>query len=407
MLTTLAQVGEKTTLMPQGGSTFAADVDWTFYFIYWVSVFFFVLIGVCMFAFAWKYRQKDKRTVAHGTTHNNTLEVTWSVIPLIIVMAIFMWGFRGFLDMTTPPSEAYEIVVDAKKWSWEFRYPEGAVSPVLHVPADTPVYLVLQSQDVIHSLFVPAFRLKMDAVPGRYNKAWFQAKWDADRAGTVPVRLPGTDQVEEFNNVLAYDLYCTEYCGTQHSMMVTSVVVHTPENFREWVANAADPLQGATPVDGGQKLYLSRGCAACHSADGSPGIGPTFRDLFGTEETLADGSTVTVDEAYIRESILNPGAQIVEGYQNVMPRVSLRDAEVSAMIAWMKSISESYRQNRTLDQINVEHGGEPGQTQDPGTTGGEGDLPAQERRTLDEARSIPSEDVPDQGIELQGEDQQP
>lgn len=403
MLTTLAQIADKTWFMPQHGSTFASDLDWTFYAIYYVSVFFFVVIGVCMFFFAWKYRQTDKGKVAHGTHHNNTLEITWSIIPLIIVMAIFMWGFRGFLDMTTPPGEAYEITVTAKKWSWEFHYPEGAVSPVLHVPANTPILLVLQSQDVIHSFFVPAFRTKKDVVPGRYNKTWFEAKWDDSRAGSAKVRIPGTDQFEEHDNVLTYDLFCTEYCGTQHSLMVTSVVVHTPEAFVDWVTTAAAPE--GTPVEIGGQLYATRGCAACHSADGSPKIGPTFRNLFGRDVALTDGSTVLADEEYIRESILNPGSQIVQGYQNVMPRQTLRDHEIDAIIAWMKSISETYRDSRTLEQINVEAGGAPGSGTEE--AGGEGGLPPQQRSTVDEARSIPSEDAPDQGVERPGEDQQP
>lgn len=356
MLTTLAQVENKTFWMPVGGSTFASDVDWTFYYVYWVSVFFFVIIGVCMFWFAWRYRQRsaeDRKRVAHGVHHSNVLEITWSVIPLIIVMSIFMYGFKGFLDMTTPPSEAYEIVVHAKKWSWEFQYPEGAISPVLHVPADRPVRMVLESADVIHSFYVPAFRIKKDVVPGRYNKTWFEAIWDARRAGPAKVRTPNTEDFTSFDNVLVYDLFCAEYCGTQHSKMHTSVVVHTPEDFVDWVVKASDPLKGKTPVEGGFALYKSRGCVACHSDDGSPKIGPTFKNLFGHEVKLHDGSTTTADEQYIHNSILNPASQVVQGfYPTVMPRQTLSDPEIGAVIAWMKSISETYRESHTLEQIN-------------------------------------------------------
>jgi cytochrome c oxidase subunit 2 len=338
----LATIYDRTLWMPKGASTFAEDLDWLFYFTYYVSIFFFVLIGGLMFWFAWKYRQTDKRVTAHGSHHNNTLEITWSVIPLIIVLAIFIWGFRGFLDMRTPPGEAYEIYVDANKWSWNFTYPEGVTSPVLHVPADTPIRLVLNSQDVIHSLFVPAFRTKMDVVPGRFNKMWFHTFWDDERASIREYHLPGsafrTGQTETWEHpIIVYDLYCTEYCGTRHSWMWSKVVVHHPDNWRD-VIRVLDTLP-EDPMEAFNHVHTRRGCNQCHSLDGSSGIGPTFRDLFGAERRFTDGTTAIADEDYIVESIRYPGRLIVQGYANQMPVISLRDDEMRAIIWGLRNIS--------------------------------------------------------------------
>lgn len=343
-------VYQQTVWMPKGASIFAAEVDWVFYFIFYVSIFFFIVIGGCMFWFAWKYRQKDPREVKHGSHHNNALEITWSVIPLIIVLAIFIWGFRGFLNMTQSPGESYEINVNAKKWSWEFTYPEGVTSPILHVPADTPIRLILNSQDVIHSLYVPAFRQKKDVVPGRYNNLWFQTPWDENLAKPnqeypLPGGGHGQGSMESWDHpTIIYDLYCTEYCGTRHSWMWTKVVVHPRDQWQ----NVVDKLGEVeiTP-EGGHQIYLRRGCNQCHTDNGAAGIGPTFRDLFGRQENFADGSTLMVDENYVRESVHNPGAKIVAGFQNVMPTISLKDEELQALILWMKSISQH------APQVNV------------------------------------------------------
>lgn len=390
MISMLAQTYEKTLWMPIGASPFADDVDQTFYFIYWVSVFFFVLIGGCMFWFAWKYRQKDKNYVPHGVHHNNTLEITWSVIPLIIVMVIFMWGFRGLLDMSTPPGEAYEVFVDAKKWSWTFSYPEGGSSPILHVPADTPIRLVLSSQDVLHSFFVPAFRQKKDVVPGRYNKTWFETPWDPALAKDNTIILPGggyeggePDNMKFPHPTIVYDMYCTEYCGTRHSWMWSKVVVHPKEAWPTAIGIINTVAEGA---EGGAQLYSRRGCNACHSVDGSAGIGPTFRDLFGRQEQTNAGP-VTADENYIRESIKNPGAKIVTGYANQMPLVPFTDDEINKVIAWLKTIS-------THSGITT-----PGQQLQPGN-----ELPPQTLPTKEEAHGNTA--TGDQGVDPNPQEKQ-
>jgi len=303
--------------MPPQVSTVAQGVDWLFNFILAISVFFFLLIVVLMVIFILKYRHREGRAAEASPTHNMALELTWSIIPLILVIVIFVFGFKGFLDMSTPPSNAYEILVEAQKWNWSFTYPNGYVDSNLHVPVNRPIRLVMSSQDVIHSLYVPAFRVKMDVVPGRYAKAWFEA----------------TEAGE-------YDLFCAEYCGTSHSDMIASVVVHPVGEFETWLEKASNFLETMSPVDAGRKLFQVRGCQQCHSVDGSAKTGPTMLGVFGRSQNLADGTTVTVDENYIRESILEPQARVVAGFEPVMPTYQgrLKDAEITAIIEYFKSL---------------------------------------------------------------------
>jgi len=245
------------------------------------------------------------------------LELTWTVIPLILVVVIFVFGFKGYLDMSTPPANAYEILVEGQKWNWSFTYPNGYIDSNLHVPVDRPIRLVMGSQDVIHSLYIPAFRVKMDVVPGRYAKAWFEAT------------EPGE-----------YDLFCAEYCGTSHSDMIAHVVVHPVGEFETWLEKASNFLETMTPVDAGRKLFQVRGCQQCHSVDGSAKTGPSMLGIFGRQENFVDGSTLAVDENYIRESILEPQAKIVAGYEPVMPTYQgrLSDPEIMAIIEYFKSL---------------------------------------------------------------------
>jgi cytochrome c oxidase subunit 2 len=221
------------------------------------------------------------------------------------------------MDIATPPDNAYEVQVTGQKWNWLFTYPGGYVDPDLHVPVDTPVRLVLSSQDVIHSFFVPAFRIKRDVVPGRYNKTWFQSE------------KPGS-----------YQVFCAEYCGTSHSTMLAKVVVHEPGQFERWLAEASNFLDKMPPEEAGEKLYLQRGCPQCHSVDGKPSTGPTFAGLFGSSVALSGGGSVGVDEDYIRTSILEPSAQVVAGYEPVMPSFQgrLNDREIDAIIAYLKTL---------------------------------------------------------------------
>ena len=309
---------EGTFWLPPAISSVAREVDWVFYLVLWISVFFFLLIVALMVVFLFKYRARPGHEVEPSPAHNIPLEITWIAIPLLLVLVIFYYGFRGFMNMITPPGDAYEIQVTAQKWNWLFTYPNGYTDATLHVPVDRPVELTMVSEDVIHSFYVPAFRIKRDVVPGRYNKTWFEAN------------APGQ-----------YVLFCAEYCGTSHSDMIADVVVHPSGEFEKWLREASDFLATMSPVDAGRKLYEVQGCGQCHSVDGTPGVGPTFQGLFGRTERMASGVTITADENYIRESILEPQAQIVAGYEGVMPTYQgrLNNEEISAIITYIKSIS--------------------------------------------------------------------
>ncbi len=302
--------------MPPQVSTVAHSVDWLFNFILAISVFFFILIVVVMVVFVIKYRRREGQTAEASPSHNTALEVTWTAIPVVLVVIIFFFGFKGFLDMATPPANAYEVLVEGQKWNWTFIYPNGYSDSNLHVPVDRPVQLVMSSADVIHSLYVPAFRIKMDVLPGRYTKAWFEAT------------EPGE-----------YDLFCAEYCGTSHSDMLAHVIVHPVGEFETWLEKASDFLETMTPVDAGRKLFQMRGCTQCHSMDGSAKTGPTLLDVFGRTETMVGGASVVVDENYIRESILEPNAKVVAGFEPVMPTYQgrLKDAEIMAIIEYLKA----------------------------------------------------------------------
>ncbi|NJL32169.1 MAG: cytochrome c oxidase subunit II [Phycisphaerales bacterium] len=326
MLNTLAQIGER-LWMPDQASTYAHKVDNLFYFIYWVSVGAFVLILAAMIFFIIRFRHRAGHKAQPSPSHSTALEITWSIIPALVFLAIFYYAFVGFLDMAQPPDYAYDIQVTAYQWGWEFQYPNGATSPDLYVPQDKPIRLVLQSSDVIHSLFVPAFRIKKDAVPGRYNSTWFQAK------DLPPVRPDGQRY---------YDLYCAEYCGTKHALMRARVFVMDSTEFANWLENAANWVAKTPPAEAGQRLYTSKGCTQCHSLDGSRVIGPSFKNIYGYEHVMRDGTKVMVDENYIRESILVPGAKVLAGYDNVMPTYQgrMKDLEITAIVEWMKTLSD-------------------------------------------------------------------
>lgn len=303
--------------MPPQASTSAAHIDWIFDLILWISIFFFVLIVVLMVLFVMKYRVQDPNAEGPRIYHNTPLEITWTAIPLGLVIVIFWLGFKGYMDLAIPPANAYEIQVTGQKWKWLFTYPNGYVDERLHVPSDRPVSLLMTSTDVIHSMYIPAFRAKMDVMPGRYTKIWFDAT------------EPG-----------AYPLFCAEYCGTSHSAMITEVQVHAPGEFEIWLQEASNWIATMPPEEAGEKLYSMRGCQQCHSSTGAAGIGPTLAGLFGKERVFTDGAKATADENYIRESILQPQAHVVAGFDPVMPTFQgrLNDEEIGALIAWMKSL---------------------------------------------------------------------
>lgn len=318
LLSGTARAGEEPSFwMPIQGSSSAPQVDWIFNFILIISIVFFLLIVSLMVVFAVRYRRRPGLEAQKSPTHNTRLEVAWTVIPLILVTFIFYYGFKGFLDLNTPPQNSYEVLVTAQKWNWQFTYPNGHTDGTLHAPVDTPVRLVLSSEDVIHSLYIPAFRIKKDAVPGRYNKVWFR--------GTVPGE---------------FTIFCAEYCGTQHSDMLSTVVVHPPGEFEKWMMEAANFVDKLPPAEAGARLYKARGCASCHTVDGRPGIGPSFKGVFGHQAILSSGERVLADEDYVRRSILEPATEVVAGFEPVMPTYKgrIKDKEITALIEYLKTL---------------------------------------------------------------------
>lgn len=313
---------------PPEGSSVAWEVDWLYRFILWICVFFFVLIVGLTTYFVVKFRRRPGGPMVGTETHSTALEITWSVIPSLICMLIFYWGFTGYLNMKVPPKNTYEIQVTAWQWAWSFTHPDGTVEDMstgLHLPADRPVKLVIKADDVMHAFYIPAFRVKHDAVPGRYSKLWFEPKihtdaWDASAAAAV------------------YDLQCAEYCGKGHSQMNAKVYVLKPGDFAK--GDWAKPDPNKKPWERGELLYKGRGCAGCHSVDGASGTGPTWKGLFGSNRAFTSGESAVADENYLRQSILEPMAHVVSGYQPVMPsyKGKLKDQQIDDLIAYIRHI---------------------------------------------------------------------
>lgn len=305
-------------MLPPAKSTTAEQTDALFHFINVTSVILLLGITVAIIFFAWKYRRRSDEDVTPVITHNSKLEITWSVIPLILVMIVFSWGFSGYMNLTTPPDDAYEIRVVGKSWLWEFHYETGHVSVnELHFPANRPVKLVMSSDDVLHSLYIPDYRVKMDVLPNRYTSLWFEA----------------TETGESI-------IYCTEYCGRAHSDMLATAHAHSQEDFETWLATAGAADDDMDPVELGEQLVTRNACDTCHSSDGTQLQGPTFQGLWMAEREMEDGEIVTADENYIRESILEPNARITAGYQPVMPSYAgtLNDRQIDAIIEYIKTL---------------------------------------------------------------------
>ena len=303
--------------MPEGVSTVSGEFDALFYFTYWVSLLIFMgVIGAGGF-FVFTFRRRHPNERPKPIKDNKLVEMASIVIPTFLVLVVFTWGFKLYVKMNVPPPDAYEIQVRARQWSWEFQYPNGATSfGELHVPADRPVKLNMNSLDVLHSFFVPVFRVKMDVLPDRYTSVWFEAT----KAGS-------------------YYYFCTEYCRTAHSNMIGQVTVHSAADFEQ----ALQDLQkdDLTPVERGEQLYSQQTCNVCHSVDGSAGVGPTFLGLFGNQRPLDDGSSVMADDNYLRESIMDPSAKVAEGFRaGAMPATysSLPAEDIDALVAYIKSM---------------------------------------------------------------------
>jgi cytochrome c oxidase subunit II len=309
--------------LPADASVTTRNIDWVWDFMLWMSVLTALAIFVAMFHFVTKYKAKSRAANEHAeksAEHNTALEITWSVLPLFVVIALFVWGFKGFVDLRTPPKDAMELRANAQKWKWTFDYkcPRGGMTDdTLHVPIDRPVRMLISSVDVLHALYIPSFRTKMDAVPGRYTDLWFQAT----KAGDYPI-------------------FCAEYCGTSHSDMLSHVVVHPPGEYETWLRGACEKADSLVGPERGKKLYTQQGCDTCHTVDGTPKIGPTWKGLFGKSESFADGSTHQVEENYLRESMMDPTAKVVKGFAPSMPtyKGKLSDKDIDGLIEYIKTL---------------------------------------------------------------------
>lgn len=301
--------------MPEQASSIAQEIDMLYALLWGVSGVMSILIGVLILYFAIKYRRGSKADRTEHGTHFFLMELSWIVFPFIVVMVFFFWGAKLYFVQTRPPAGAMEITGVGKQWMWKFQHPEGR-SEIndLHVPLGQPVRLRLISEDVIHSVYIPAFRVKQDVLPGRYTQLWFE-----------PTK-PGK-----------YHLFCAEYCGAKHSEMKGFVYVMEPSKYQEWLAGAT----GATPVaQAGAKLFQELRCNTCHQGGGTQSRGPSLENLLGSTVTLEDGSTVVADENYIRESILRPQRKIVKGFQPIMPSYEGQISEegLNQLIAEIKSL---------------------------------------------------------------------
>jgi len=302
-------------LFPEQASSMAAKVDALYWFLIGVSVFFGTLISALVISFAVKYRRSRQR-VAVQIEGSVPLELAWTFIPLGITMFIFVWSTVVFFGLRRAPAGAMEINGVGKQWMWKFQHPQGQREiNQLHVPVGRDVKMRLVSQDVIHSFYVPAFRVKMDVIPGRYTTAWFRAT----KTGT-------------------YHLFCAEYCGTAHSGMIGQVVVMEPSQFEAWLAGGK--AEGSL-ASVGEKLFQDLGCITCHRDD-AQARGPSLRGLFGKEVRLQDGRTVTADETYIRESIVNPGGKVVAGFQPIMPvyQGQVTEEGLLQLLAYVRALGE-------------------------------------------------------------------
>ncbi len=301
-------------LFPEAASSIAERVDALYFFLLGVSGFFSVLIAGLIVFFAVKFHRRKPGAVGDSIHGGLLLEVTWTVIPLLITMVIFGWGASVFFAMTHPPDDTLNIYVVGKQWMWKFQHLDGQREiNELHVPVGRNIRLIATSEDVIHDVFVPAFRVKADVIPGRYVTLWFRPT----KAGR-------------------YHLFCAEYCGTKHSGMTGEVVVMEPAEYQAWLSGG---VQGGSMADAGQKLFVDLACNTCHRPD-AQGRGPVLDGLLGKTVALQGGGTVVADEAYLRESILNPSAKITNGYQPIMPTFQglVSEEQLLQLIEYVKSL---------------------------------------------------------------------
>jgi len=302
--------------VPESASTESGNVDALYFYLSGVTVFFTLLIAFVITFFAIRYRRRTPYEIPRPIAGSHTLETIWSVVPFVIAMSFFVWGAGLYFRNYRPPENALEVYVVGKQWMWKFQHSTGQREiNVLHVPVGRKVKLIMTSEDVIHDVFIPAFRIKADVVPGRYSSQWFEAT----KAGE-------------------YHLFCAEYCGMNHSLMTGKVVVMEPTAFNDWLSGNANQQ---SPAVAGQQLFQTLGCASCHGASGEGGRGPSLIGVFNSNVQLATGQTVRADEGYIRESITNPQAKLVSGYGPIMPTFQgmVSEEQLVQLMAYIKSLS--------------------------------------------------------------------
>jgi cytochrome c oxidase subunit II len=307
-------------------SNFVSTYDKAFYFITGISLLLLLGLTVTMLWFIFRYNKK-KNKVATQIEGNNLLEVTWTVIPILLSLFMFYLGWEGWKPTNTPPKEGMTVTSVARMWNFSFIYANGKQSPELIVPINTPVKINLVSLDVIHSLFIPDFRIKSDMVPGREKIMWFIPKTEGE-----------------------HSIYCAEYCGLQHSYMHSKVTVLSQEKFNSWYLDSSKVVAVVTksgPGAEGEAIMNVQGCFACHSTDGTKIIGPSYLNLFGESQVvIRDGKevTVTVNEEYIRKSVLDPNSEVVKGYPRGLMQSygsTLNDEDIAKIIEYLKTLKEN------------------------------------------------------------------
>lgn len=303
-------------------SNFAPKVDTAFILIFAVSLFFLVAVMAVMLYFTYKYNKK-RNPVATHITGNSTLEAVWTIIPIILVLIMFYYGWRGYSQTEKVPKDALKIETTARMWHWSFKYNNGKIEDTLYVPLNKPVLLSLTAMDVIHSMFIPAFRMKKDLVPGRPGEMWFIAT----REGR-------------------FNIFCSAYCGLRHSYMESEVVVMPEKDYDKWAKDTSLQVgAGGKPMMPGETVMRNNGCFACHSVDGTKIVGPTFKGFYGTDvEVVTAGAErkIPANDDYIRKSIYEPAADIVKGYPNALMvsyKNTISDDQVKQIIEYLKSLN--------------------------------------------------------------------
>jgi cytochrome c oxidase subunit 2 len=320
-------------LLPPEASKIAPQMDALLFFMVLVSLIGLTIVVLLVVSFSILYSKK-RHPVAEQIEGSTLLEATWTIIPLGLFLVMFVWGALIYFRVFTPPANAMNIYVVGKQWMWKVEHPGGQHEiNALHVPTGRAVQLTLISQDVFHSFSIPAFRVKREAIPGRYTTVWFEAT------------TPGT-----------YHLFCTQYCGTNHSQMIGDVVVMTPEEYRKWLVRSDS---GASLAQDGERLFASLSCAACHNAR-PDARGPSLANVYGAKLALSSGGTVIADDAYLREAILNPSQHVTQGYAPIMPTYQGQISEegVIALIEFIKNLNSDYRVEQTLNTTDMPPGSE-------------------------------------------------